>query len=50
MLTLKDNPPIVDKDKGIVKIWDDEKNDYVDHSFEFIEYLVSLWSPDWSIP
>lgn len=42
MLTLKDHPPIVNKDKGTIDIWDDEKNSYETHSFEFIESLFDM--------
>ena len=42
MLTLNVHPPIVDKDKYTISIWDDEKNGYETHSFEFIEFLHAL--------
>ena len=42
MLTLKDKAPIVDKEKGTIAIWNDEKNEYEVHSFEFIESLLDF--------
>jgi len=40
MLTLI-KPPIVDKEKGTIAIWNDDKNEYEIHTFEFIEDLYS---------
>jgi hypothetical protein len=42
MLTFKDHPPIVDRDKSTIGIWNDEKGEYETHSFEFIESLYDL--------
>jgi hypothetical protein len=42
MLTFKDYKPIIDKDNCKIGIWNDDKNEYEWHSFEFIEELYSL--------
>lgn len=42
MLTFKDHPVKVDTDKHVILVWDDERQAYETHSFEFIEDLYEL--------
>ena len=42
MLSFKDHKIIINHYPGIIEIWDDERNAYEKHSFEFIEDLYDL--------
>ena len=42
MLTFKDNPLIVDNQRGIIQVWNDHTNLYEDYTFEFISELYEL--------
>ena len=42
MLSFKDHEIIINHYLGIIEIWDDERNAYEKHSFEFIEDLYDL--------
>lgn len=53
MLTFRDHPVKIDRWKNLIEIWDDEKNDYEAHTFEFIEDLYELIQEEkkkWSLP
>lgn len=42
MLTFKDHDPIINLDKHFIEIWNDERECYEKHSFEFIEDLAEM--------
>ena len=42
MLTFVNHPPILDRLRGIIEIWDDDKQAYEGHTFEFIDSLHDM--------